>query len=78
MLQWIKGVYEADGGCLLSFWAGRVEECSDIYIYIYNIERVREWEERGDALAIYHLADGPTNGPDKSEKSSDTALQKKK
>lgn len=26
-----------------------------------------------DVLAIYHLADGPTNGPDKSEKSGDTA-----
>jgi len=34
------------------------------------------WCGRGDALAIYHLADGPTNGLDKSEKSGDTEEKK--
>jgi hypothetical protein len=42
----------------------------------FELYAIVEQECGGDALAIYHLADGPTNGSDKSEKSGDTAAKK--
>ena len=56
-------------------WWGRIVSF-ELYLPVERVDGVQVGG--GDASAIYHLADGPTNGPDKSEKSGDTAEIKKK